>query len=768
MLTAPFSLCKTTSSSALISITLSLFMTIDKAPGDVETREKALGAELESYKDKAQDIVLGAQNDASEITEQIVSLRGQIIPMQEAIDDLNGKKDPVSIEQRSELKDAVKELRADIDSLGKDYKIMVDKADIADSFLTQIADNPRMSLEERVEAAHGSAEAMGITKEEMGQFRVDAETLEGKAESKVENDAEKALDTFDPAKTVEAEDLSKTVDRQDPSKATEHQDPSKAVEQQDLSKAVEQADPSKAVEQEDSSKAADKEDPLKTVEREDPSKSVEQEDPSKAVEAEDPSKIVESEFAQEIQVDNPEDAVGDGAVSDGEDTIDVDETTPDESVADTEHDNSPSSDKGDDAAALEDSVSPDNEGDTYIDNDGGDKPDSGSDDTDNSSKDSTDSEDNGSERDGTSNDTKEESSETADTGNSKNDEPDDDDFESAVDTESGGGNRSVSSTGSREDDDDASIVAGAEQGASKSDIFDALDKYLEQGEDGTFSFKEDFLDEKGDKISKEDLQEAFSEKIGEIEDEIKSGDVDDDKIDKMSDVIGDIFDFQIEHYMSRIEDLGNFIDAILDRDFSSAGNMIIENFLDKVSADLEPLSKMADFINEHVDPDGAMAGESLKESIVEQLDNIGLDFSDANIDKIVDIADTLNNIFDGFENLLTGMAETYSADVDLGVDVMDAMPEMDSVDAHELAESLQAQAEITEAAIDGDVMANSVQPPDFPDDSFDSDFDISDYSLQDNVDSLHDVLNGIDNSMDAAIEAATEEMSVEEIVAMLL
>lgn len=70
----------------------------------------------------------------------------------------------------------------------------------------------------------------------------------------------------------------------------------------------------------------------------------------------------------------------------------------------------------------------------------------------------------------------------------------------------------------RPDDDDAVIVASEEESIGYEEIKEVLDHFIDQGADGTFSLKEDFLDKYAGDIPEQDFYSAFADKVKENED----------------------------------------------------------------------------------------------------------------------------------------------------------------------------------------------------------------------------------------------------------
>lgn len=717
--------------------------------------------ELAIYREKA-DEALHGNSACFDLEAQVSYLEADKRGYQEQLADLNGKRDPASLEYRETFKTALKDAQAKIDGLKAEITKLDAESVVGDRLLV-ILGNDSLSIEQKLDAAHGFAESMGLSKDEIEQIRVDAGyssddkenniTSEQQQESRIEaEDADKAIAADDNMR-VEMQHLEDTD--KDTSKAVEQNDPSKAIEQNDPSKAVEQTDPSKAVEANDPSKAVENEGQEKQIEQEDPSKNIEQEDSDKAA-ADEGDKAIEAE--------------ADNTGLDAEDVNrDLDET---QDLGADEPENQLETEPKDDATIAElDNADADKTAEQVL--EAGDVDRTGADDdvaaVSDADFEAVETDDKG---DGPV-DANEQNEAVA--GSATNDEV----AEKAVENEDDESRIAGGSVAEQKksDEDDAAVVSDNQ--ISKEDISDALDKYLNQGSDNVYSFEDDFLKANAGNISQDDLYDACKEKIAEVEVEIKNGDADEDKTARMSDVLDSIRDFSIENFAGQIEKLGDFLEALSSGDMETAGNMIIEDWLGKLEGQLEPLSKIADVINEHLGDEAGGAGLDIKEAVVDRLDNLDFSISDTNMEAVANICDTIGNIFEGFTNLVAGMMEHYGADaaVDVsepGVDMggVDFVPSIETVDfgngIYDVAEQLGA--DIPESFADPDIAAPDTVPDMSPD--FAPDFDISDYSLSDNFDSFVDVMqnfgNGVENALANAVESGADAEAVEEIAALLL
>lgn len=326
--------------------------------------------------------------------------------------------------------------------------------------------------------------------------------------------------------------------------------------------------------------------------------------------------------------------------------------------------------------------------------------------------------------------------------------PDVSDAAGAVDT----GTESVdtpplpSGVDTRGKDDDAAVIA-EESGApvSAEDVKDALDRFLSQGPDGTFSFQEDFLDLHRGEVSESDLYDAFTDKVKEIEAEIKDSeeDVDPDVLQRLSDVFSSIEDAAISSVTYQAEHLSALVEAICTGDTDAVGDLLMEDYFNKVEAQLAPLERIADYLNEKFDPEWQADTEAIKEAVCEKLSCID---NENFVDRVCGIAETLNEIFHGFDSMLAHIADTYATSADQ-VD----LPDVDDLDLGVDSDLPQnADMEIDERMDDGIGM-----------DDIESDIDLSTH-----VESLRDFLSDVE-AIGAGAEAATTAEEMEAAIAAL-
>ena len=214
------------------------------------------------------------------------------------------------------------------------------------------------------------------------------------------------------------------------------------------------------------------------------------------------------------------------------------------------------------------------------------------------------------------------------------------------------------------DEDDAVIVASEEESVGYEEIREALDRFIDQGPDGTFSLKEDFLDKYAGRIPEQDFFSAFADKVKEIEDEAKDEDkdVDANAIERLADAFSDIEDAAISSITYQAEHLVDLVEAICEGDWDFVGNMLMDSYFDKIESQLSPIEHVADYLNDRFDPEWQADSEAIKESICERLEGIS---NDSFVDRICDIAETLSDIFHGFDVTLAQIGESYAGqDVD--------------------------------------------------------------------------------------------------------
>lgn len=106
----------------------------------------------------------------------------------------------------------------------------------------------------------------------------------------------------------------------------------------------------------------------------------------------------------------------------------------------------------------------------------------------------------------------------------------------------------------------------------------------------------------------------------------------------------------------------DLVEAICEGDWDSVGNALMDSYFDRIEAQLSPIEHVADYLNDKFDPEWQADSEAIKESICERLEGIS---SDTFVDRVCDIAETLSDIFHGFDVTLAQIGKTYmNHDVD--------------------------------------------------------------------------------------------------------
>lgn len=295
------------------------------------------------------------------------------------------------------------------------------------------------------------------------------------------------------------------------------------------------------------------------------------------------------------------------------------------------------------------------------------------------------------------------------------------------------------------DEDDAVIVASEEEALGYEEIREALDRFIDQGPDGTFSLKEDFLDKYAGEIPEQDFYSAFADKVKEIEDEAKDEDkeVDANVIERLADAFSDIEDAAISSITYQAEHLVDLVEAICEGDWDSVGNMLMDSYFDKIEAQLSPIEHVADYLNDRFDPEWQADSEAIKESICERLEGIS---NDSFIDRVCDIAETLSDIFHGFDVTLAQIGKSYA-----GQDVYRFEAEPQDIEIPE-----------ADNAVDRHI---SDMAPDIPAslDMETDDFDM-DMELSSQVESLRDFFADVEG-ITAGAESATTAEELEAAIA---
>lgn len=210
-----------------------------------------------------------------------------------------------------------------------------------------------------------------------------------------------------------------------------------------------------------------------------------------------------------------------------------------------------------------------------------------------------------------------------------------------------------------------------EDGAvTKDDIKEAMNEYLDQGTDGTFSFKEDFLDLNEGQINPSDLYEALSEKAHDMSEDENNSDKDlDDQIEKVASLLDVIEDCVVSGFAQQFEYTESLIDALQDGGLSEVFEVGLERQLDTTLDRLDSFISIADYLNEKLDPEWQADTEAIKDAVCEKLEIAN--FSDSTVDRICDVVETLDSIFHGFGAALADIGSTFSKSDAVDTDASD-------------------------------------------------------------------------------------------------
>lgn len=326
-------------------------------------------------------------------------------------------------------------------------------------------------------------------------------------------------------------------------------------------------------------------------------------------------------------------------------------------------------------------------------------------------------------------------------------EPDADSFEPVSADGFISENQDIAAPDARPDEDDAVIIASEEESIGYEEIKEALDRFIDQGADGTFSLKEDFLDKYAGEIPEQDFYSAFADKVKEVEAEAKDEDeeVDANVIERLSDAFSDIEDAAISSMTYQAEHLMDLVEAICEGDWDSVGNTLMDSYFDKIEAQLSPIEHVADYLNDKFDPEWQADSEAIKESICERLEGIS---SDTFVDRVCDIAETLSDIFHGFDVTLAQIGEAY---MNHDVDRFETEPQ---------------DIEIPEADNAADLLINDMAPDIKTDMDMEADDFDMDIELSSQVESLRDFFADVD-SITAGAESATTAEELEAAIAAI-
>ncbi len=180
----------------------------------------------------------------------------------------------------------------------------------------------------------------------------------------------------------------------------------------------------------------------------------------------------------------------------------------------------------------------------------------------------------------------------------------------------------------------------------------------------------------------------------------------------------------------------DLVEAICEGDWDSVGNMLMDSYFDKIEAQLSPIEHVADYLNDRFGPEWQADSEAIKKSICERLEGIS---NVSFIDRVCDIAETLSDIFHGFDVTLAQIGKSYAGQ---DVDRFEAEPQNIEVPEADIA----VDRHISDAA------------PDIPTslDMETDDFDM-DMELSSQVESLQDFFTDVEGITAGAESATTAE-----------
>lgn len=257
--------------------------------------------------------------------------------------------------------------------------------------------------------------------------------------------------------------------------------------------------------------------------------------------------------------------------------------------------------------------------------------------------------------------------------------------EKGVDGEQG--SDSVAVAAQAEHDDNTNAV-----GVTIEDIRDAMDKFFDQDAEGTFSFKEDFMDLHEGELNPLDLYQVLGEKAKEIDEQSdsKSPDEMDNLVDRTASVFDAIENAVIDSFKGQFDQLVDLIDAFKEDGVSGVFEKGLEMELDTKLHSLDGLVNIAEYLNEKLDPEWQADTDSIKESVCEKLEFANL--NDSTIEKICDIVESLETIFHGFGAAMADIGSMFTHE-----DPVDA-PTLDVEIGMEAAEGTAVQPDALDVA----------------------------------------------------------------------
>lgn len=178
-------------------------------------------------------------------------------------------------------------------------------------------------------------------------------------------------------------------------------------------------------------------------------------------------------------------------------------------------------------------------------------------------------------------------------------------------------------------------------------ITDAMKEFVEQGNEGTFSFMDDFLKD-NPAISDDQLHEGAAKTIVDKAQDSHDNDHETNEsfIDKVSDLMQDIASYIGERIENTFDKVENMFSNLCNGDIEAVANDILSMVADKVESAIDFPLKIADLVYEHYDPEGFAENGGIKEQVHDALDAL----RDG-----ADIEDVINQIGDIFNDFISAI-----------------------------------------------------------------------------------------------------------------
>jgi len=250
-----------------------------------------------------------------------------------------------------------------------------------------------------------------------------------------------------------------------------------------------------------------------------------------------------------------------------------------------------------------------------------------------------------------------------------------------------------------EDDSDVGVTSPVE----KEEIKDAIVKYLDQDEAGSFSLKDDFLANLPEGVEPEEILDALNEVVEERrEDETENEreNLDSDSI-SFSDVLSDILDFAKDRIES--EPLVELIKDIVAGDWEALGHDLVDAALHQMG--LPDMDNLVDFFSNVADTFRNDVPQDVEYGNVDITSNSAMDAVDGNaVDATADPLESFDDLTSAVSNNTEAAFEQFNPDVagaDLGADATIDIPLEDFASAADAVEGVEASAEGAEALVEG-------------------------------------------------------------------